>query len=58
MAKGYSIYFMLLFGLSEDTWLIIALAFLSLSTLGFLWVWWSGFSLDKQSGKNMEYPWE
>ena len=48
----------MLFGLSEDTWLIIALAFLGISGLQFLWTWWGAMMRDKKSGKKMELPWE
>ena len=47
-----------LFGLSEDTWLVIALTFFCVSGLRFLWSWWSGFLRDKSSGGNIKYPWE
>tara|TARA_B100001250_G_scaffold395799_1_gene401111 strand:+ start:400 stop:546 length:147 start_codon:yes stop_codon:yes gene_type:complete len=48
----------MLFGLSENTWLIIALAFLGISGLQFLWVWWRDIIRDKKSGKEIELPWE
>ncbi|WP_320667526.1 hypothetical protein [Prochlorococcus sp. MIT 1307] len=48
----------MLFGLSEDTWLLIALAFLAISGLRFLWVWWSGSIRERQSGKKIENPWD
>ena len=48
----------MLFGFSEDTWLILALSFLGLSGLSFLWVWWSGFIREKKSGVTAKNPWE
>ncbi len=49
---------MIFLGLGEDTWLIIALTFLGLSGVSFLWVWWVGFIRDRQSGQSIEYPWD
>ena len=46
------------FGLTEEAWLIIALAFLGFSAISFFWVWWGGFIRDKQSGKQNQYPWQ
>ncbi len=48
----------MLFGLSEDTWLIIALLFLGITGFQFLWTWWSGMIRDRKSGKKIELPWE
>ena len=45
-------------GLSQDTWLIVAVSLLGLSGVRFLWVWWSGFLGDRKAGKPVEYPWE
>tara|TARA_B100000029_G_scaffold197375_1_gene195456 strand:+ start:184 stop:330 length:147 start_codon:yes stop_codon:yes gene_type:complete len=48
----------MVFGLSEDTWLIIALAFLGITGIQFLWTWWGGMIRDKKVGKKIELPWE
>ncbi len=47
-----------LFGLSEDTWLIIAVAFLGLSALSFIWVWWRDLLRDRKSATKTDYPWD
>ncbi len=48
----------MILGISQDTWLIIAVIFLALSGIRFLWVWWGGFIKDRKSGKSVEYPWD
>ena len=48
----------MLFGLDQDSWLIIALIFLGLSGVYYLWLWWGGFMRDKKAGKKIELPWE
>ncbi len=48
----------MLFGLDENTWLIIALAFLGISGLQFLWVWWGGLIRAKKSEEKVQLPWE
>jgi hypothetical protein len=48
----------MLFGLSENTWLIIALAFLGITGIQFLWTWWSDIIREKRSGKKIQNPWE
>jgi len=45
----------MLFGFSEDTWLIIALAFLGITGLQFLWTWWRELIRDKKSGKKSQF---
>lgn len=46
------------YGLDQDFWLAVALAFLALSAIYYLWLWWGGLIRDRKAGKKIELPWE
>ena len=48
----------LIFGRDINTWLIYVLIFFGLTFLAFAWVWFTGFLIERQSGKSIKQPWE
>tara|TARA_Y100001968_G_scaffold246253_1_gene230462 strand:- start:340 stop:540 length:201 start_codon:yes stop_codon:yes gene_type:complete len=49
---------LLIFGHDIDAWLIYVLIFFGATSLAFIFVWFLGFFVERQSGKSIKQPWE
>ena len=49
---------LLIFGHDIDTWLIYVVIFFGLSSFAFVFVWFLGMLVERQSGNSIKQPWE